>query len=104
MCSYLLIGFWFTRPIKTNACQKEFVTNCVGNFGLLLKILDIYWITDSLKFRHLFQIINNLISKNEMYFFCYFVCLLAILWLTIQKFLGFGSLILSLESRQRKEF
>ena len=34
MCSYLLIGFWFTRPIAANACQKAFVTNRVGDFGL----------------------------------------------------------------------
>nr|YP_010253615.1 NADH-plastoquinone oxidoreductase subunit 5 [Phaseolus lunatus]QTZ17893.1 NADH-plastoquinone oxidoreductase subunit 5 [Phaseolus lunatus] len=77
MCSYLLIGFWFTRPIAANACQKAFVTNRVGDFGLLLGILGIYWITGSLEFRHLFQIINNLISKNEMNLF--FVTLFALL-------------------------
>lgn len=38
MCSYLLIGFWFTRPTAANACQKAFVTNRVGDFGLLLGI------------------------------------------------------------------
>ena len=38
MCSYLLIGFWFTRPIAATACQKAFVTNRVGDFGLLLGI------------------------------------------------------------------
>jgi len=38
MCSYLLIGFWFTRPIAANACQKAFVTNLVGGFGLVLRI------------------------------------------------------------------
>ncbi|YP_007889766.1 NADH-plastoquinone oxidoreductase subunit 5 (chloroplast) [Vigna angularis] len=77
MCSYLLIGFWFTRPIAANACQKAFVTNRVGDFGLLLGILGLYWITGSLEFRHLFQIINNLISKNEMNLF--FVTLFALL-------------------------
>jgi len=77
MCSYLLIGFWFTRPIAANACQKAFVTNRVGDFGLLLGILGIYWITGSLEFRHLFQIINNLISKNEMNLF--FLTLFALL-------------------------
>nr|WGM73844.1 NADH-plastoquinone oxidoreductase subunit 5 [Chamaedorea sp. M_zhpu90] len=64
MCSYLLIGFWFTRPIAASACQKAFVTNRVGDFGLLLGILGLYWITGSLEFRDLFKIANNLIHNN----------------------------------------
>uniref|UniRef100_A0AAU7EN90 NAD(P)H-quinone oxidoreductase subunit 5, chloroplastic n=1 Tax=Collinsonia sinensis TaxID=3144431 RepID=A0AAU7EN90_9LAMI len=68
MCSYLLIGFWFTRPPAANACQKAFVTNRVGDFGLLLGILGFYWITGSFEFRDLFQILNNLISNNEVNF------------------------------------
>nr|QBE88031.1 NADH-plastoquinone oxidoreductase subunit 5 [Glinus dahomensis] len=71
MCSYLLIGFWFTRPIAANACQKAFVTNRVGDFGLLLGILGIYWITGSFEFRDLFKIFNNLITNNQInYLFC----------------------------------
>ncbi|NP_054984.1 NADH dehydrogenase subunit 5 (plastid) [Spinacia oleracea] len=66
MCSYLLIGFWFTRPIAANACQKAFVTNRVGDFGLLLGILGLYWITGSFEFRDLFEIFNNLIKNNEV--------------------------------------
>nr|AVM83031.1 NADH-plastoquinone oxidoreductase subunit 5 [Adenocalymma apurense] len=66
MCSYLLIGFWFTRPPAANACQKAFVTNRVGDFGLLLGILGFYWITGSFEFRDLFEIFNNLISNNEV--------------------------------------
>nr|CUR03855.1 ndhF [Acacia kochii] len=66
MCSYLLIGFWFTRPIAANACQKAFVTNRVGDFCLLLGILGLYWITGSLEFRDLFEIFNNLISNNAV--------------------------------------
>lgn len=66
MCSYLLIGFWFTRPIAANACQKAFVTNRVGDFCLLLGILGLYWITGSLEFRDLFEIFNNLILNNEV--------------------------------------
>nr|YP_010184783.1 NADH dehydrogenase subunit F [Albizia julibrissin]QVH34219.2 NADH dehydrogenase subunit F [Albizia julibrissin] len=66
MCSYLLIGFWFTRPIAANACQKAFVTNRVGDFCLLLGIFGLYWITGSLEFRDLFEIFNNLISNNEV--------------------------------------
>nr|AEX96604.1 NADH-plastoquinone oxidoreductase subunit 5 [Hemiphylacus alatostylus] len=66
MCSYLLIGFWFTRPIAASACQKAFVTNRIGDFGLLLGILGLYWITGSLEFRDLFEIVNNLVHNNEV--------------------------------------
>nr|YP_010154859.1 NADH-plastoquinone oxidoreductase subunit 5 [Ocimum gratissimum]YP_010853225.1 NADH dehydrogenase subunit F [Ocimum americanum]QQX28094.1 NADH-plastoquinone oxidoreductase subunit 5 [Ocimum gratissimum]WGM81443.1 NADH dehydrogenase subunit F [Ocimum americanum] len=68
MCSYLLIGFWFTRPPAANACQKAFVTNRVGDFGLLLGILGFYWITGSFEFQDLFEILNNLIYNNEVNF------------------------------------
>nr|YP_010500796.1 NADH-plastoquinone oxidoreductase subunit 5 [Centaurea cyanus]UXB56126.1 NADH-plastoquinone oxidoreductase subunit 5 [Centaurea cyanus] len=77
ICSYLLIGFWFTRPVAAKACQKAFVTNRVGDFGLLLGILGFYWITGSFEFRDLFQIFNNLISNNEVNFL--FVTLCAVL-------------------------
>nr|QQL04408.1 NADH-plastoquinone oxidoreductase subunit 5 [Polygala fallax] len=66
MCSYLLIGFWFTRPVAANACQKAFVTNRVGDFGLLLGILGCYWITGSFEFQDLFEILKNLIDKNKV--------------------------------------
>uniref|UniRef100_UPI0030E5DF5E NdhF n=1 Tax=Senna italica TaxID=346974 RepID=UPI0030E5DF5E len=74
MCSYLLIGFWFTRPIAANACQKAFVTNRVGDFCLLLGILGLYWITGSLEFRDLFEIFNNLIYNNEVNFLLVTLC------------------------------
>nr|YP_010848383.1 NADH-plastoquinone oxidoreductase subunit 5 [Kopsia hainanensis]WEV93034.1 NADH-plastoquinone oxidoreductase subunit 5 [Kopsia hainanensis] len=77
MCSYLLIGFWFTRPLAANACQKAFVTNRVGDFGLLLGILGFYWITGSFEFQDLFEIFNNLIYNNETNFV--FVTLCAVL-------------------------
>nr|QVX28431.1 NADH-plastoquinone oxidoreductase subunit 5 [Tabaroa caatingicola] len=76
MCSYLLIGFWFTRPIAANACQKAFVTNRIGDCGLLLGILGLYWITGSLEFRDLFQILNNLIYNNEVNIFFVTLCTL----------------------------
>jgi len=64
VCSYLLIGFWFTRPIAASACQKAFVTNRVGDFGLLLGILGFYWMTGSFDFRDLFETFNKLIHNN----------------------------------------
>nr|YP_010948554.1 NADH-plastoquinone oxidoreductase subunit 5 [Hydrocotyle dielsiana]YP_010948999.1 NADH-plastoquinone oxidoreductase subunit 5 [Hydrocotyle himalaica]YP_010949085.1 NADH-plastoquinone oxidoreductase subunit 5 [Hydrocotyle hookeri]YP_010949171.1 NADH-plastoquinone oxidoreductase subunit 5 [Hydrocotyle hookeri subsp. chinensis]YP_010949257.1 NADH-plastoquinone oxidoreductase subunit 5 [Hydrocotyle hookeri subsp. handelii]YP_010949343.1 NADH-plastoquinone oxidoreductase subunit 5 [Hydrocotyle p len=74
MCSYLLIGFWFTRPVAANACQKAFVTNRVGDFGLLLGILGFYWITGSFEFRDLFKIFSNLIYNNEVNFLVVTLC------------------------------
>nr|YP_010116954.1 NADH-plastoquinone oxidoreductase subunit 5 [Hansenia himalayensis]QPL17075.1 NADH-plastoquinone oxidoreductase subunit 5 [Hansenia himalayensis] len=79
MCSYLLIGFWFTRPVAANACQKAFVTNRVGDFGLLLGILGFYWITGSFEFRDLFKIFNNLIYNNHNEVNFLFVTLCAVL-------------------------
>nr|YP_010387065.1 NADH-plastoquinone oxidoreductase subunit 5 [Aristotelia fruticosa]UDH57211.1 NADH-plastoquinone oxidoreductase subunit 5 [Aristotelia fruticosa]UPO67046.1 NADH-plastoquinone oxidoreductase subunit 5 [Aristotelia fruticosa] len=74
MCSYLLIGFWFTRPIAANACQKAFVTNRVGDFGLFLGILGLYWITGSFEFRDLFEIFNNLVYNNKVNFLFVTLC------------------------------
>jgi NAD(P)H-quinone oxidoreductase subunit 5 len=38
--SYLLIGFWFTRPSAGQAAVKAFLMNRVGDFGFLLGILS----------------------------------------------------------------
>ncbi|NJL21461.1 MAG: hypothetical protein HC895_12555 [Leptolyngbyaceae cyanobacterium SM1_3_5] len=53
MCSYLLIGFWYDRKAAADACQKAFVTNRVGDFGLLLGILALYWATGSFEFNEI---------------------------------------------------
>jgi NADH-quinone oxidoreductase subunit L len=38
LVSYLLIGFWFTRPTAIYANMKAFLVNRVGDFGFLLGI------------------------------------------------------------------
>src|SRR5579872_7077602 len=38
LASYLLIGFWYTRPSAVAAARKAFVVNVVGDFGLMLAI------------------------------------------------------------------
>ncbi len=50
MCSYLLVGFWYDRKAAADACQKAFVVNRVGDFGLLLGMLGLYWATGSFEF------------------------------------------------------
>jgi len=43
--SYLLIGFWFTKPSAAAACIKAFLMNRVGDFGLLIGILGFLFFT-----------------------------------------------------------
>lgn len=66
MCSYLLVGFWFTRPSAAAACQKAFVTNRVGDFGLLLGILGFYWITGSFEFETISSRFSELLNTNSV--------------------------------------
>ncbi|HEY9900779.1 MAG TPA: NADH-quinone oxidoreductase subunit L [Pantanalinema sp.] len=42
VCSYLLIGFWFSDIKKANAGNKAFITNRVGDFGFLLGIFFLF--------------------------------------------------------------
>ncbi len=66
MCSYLLIGFWFDRKAASEACQKAFVTNRVGDFGLLLGILGLYWATQSFDFGVIGERLGNLVDTGAM--------------------------------------
>lgn len=38
LCSYLLIGFWYTNPSYADAAKKAFVMNRIGDLGFLLAI------------------------------------------------------------------
>jgi len=42
VCSYLLIGFWFTRPAAAAAARKAFLVTRIGDAGLFLGILVIW--------------------------------------------------------------
>lgn len=42
LCSYLLIGFWFSDPEKAAAGMKAFITNRIGDAGFLLGIFTIF--------------------------------------------------------------
>jgi NADH-quinone oxidoreductase subunit L len=39
LCSYLLIGFWFTKPSAADAARKAFLVTRIGDMGMLLGIL-----------------------------------------------------------------
>ncbi|MFW2403635.1 MAG: NADH-quinone oxidoreductase subunit L [Gammaproteobacteria bacterium] len=52
--SYLLIGFWYTRPTAIFANMKAFLVNRVGDFGFLLGIAAILMFTGSLDYADVF--------------------------------------------------
>ena len=43
LCSYLLIGFWFTKPSAAAAARKAFLVTRLGDVGLLLGIILLWW-------------------------------------------------------------
>jgi len=54
LCSYLLIGFWFTAEVNANAGRKAFIMNRIGDFGFMVAMFMIFWSTGSLDFDTVF--------------------------------------------------
>ena len=52
--SYLLIGFWYTRPSAIFANLKAFLVNRVGDFGFVLGIAGVAYFTHSMSYREAF--------------------------------------------------
>jgi len=50
LCSYLLIGFWYTRQSAADAGKKAFVVNRVGDVGFVLAILLLFVTFQSVDF------------------------------------------------------
>jgi NADH-quinone oxidoreductase subunit L len=42
LCSYLLIGFWFSEKANADAGKKAFIVNRVGDFGLLIAMFMLF--------------------------------------------------------------
>ena len=46
LCSYLLIGFWYTNPSYADAAKKAFVMNRIGDLGFIIAIfilINFFW-------------------------------------------------------------
>ena len=54
LVSYLLIGFWFTRPTAIYANLKAFLVNRVGDFGFLLGVGTIFAVFGTLDYAPVF--------------------------------------------------
>ena len=50
LCSYLLIGFYFHRKSASDAANKAFIVNRIGDAGFILGMFGIAWYFGSLRF------------------------------------------------------
>jgi NADH-quinone oxidoreductase subunit L len=54
LCSYLLIGFWYTRESAASAGKKAFVVNRVGDFGFGLGVMLLWTTLGTLEYAEVF--------------------------------------------------
>jgi len=50
LCSYLLIGFYFHKHSASTAANKAFITNRIGDAGVILGSLTIFWLFGTFDF------------------------------------------------------
>jgi NADH-quinone oxidoreductase subunit L len=54
LCSYLLIGFWYSSTANADAGKKAFITNRIGDFGFLLGMFGLFTTFGSLSYSEVF--------------------------------------------------
>jgi len=59
LCSYLLIGFYFLRKSATNAANKAFIVNRIGDAGFILGIFTISWYLGSVRFTQVNEVARS---------------------------------------------
>jgi NADH-quinone oxidoreductase subunit L len=55
LCSYLLIGFWYTRPAAAQAGKKAFIVNRVGDVGFGLGVMWLWLALGALDYGEVFS-------------------------------------------------
>lgn len=62
LCSYLLINFWYTRLQANKSAIKAMIMNRIGDFGLTLGLLGIFYVFRSLDYETVFASVSSLSS------------------------------------------
>ncbi len=66
LCSYLLIGFWFTNSSYASAAKKAFVMNRIGDLGFLIAVFLIFSTFNSVEFASVFPQAANMESGDSV--------------------------------------
>lgn len=64
LASYLLIGFWYTKPSACAAAIKAFVVNRVGDFGFALGIFALFFVFHTVNLDALFTAVPGAVGKT----------------------------------------
>jgi NADH-quinone oxidoreductase subunit L len=64
LCSYLLIGFWHTRPTAAAAAKKAFVVNRIGDLGFMIALMLIFTSFGTLSFGGIFERADGVLSTG----------------------------------------
>ena len=64
LASYLLIGFWFKRPVANAAAIKAFIVNRVGDFGFGLGIFAVFVLFNSVEYETIFANAPSIAGTN----------------------------------------
>ncbi|WP_423147541.1 NADH-quinone oxidoreductase subunit L [Rubrolithibacter danxiaensis] len=65
LCSYLLIGFWFTNESYASAAKKAFVMNRIGDLGFLIAVFLIFTTFGSVEFAQVFPKAASMASGDS---------------------------------------
>ena len=66
LCSYLLIGFWFTNVSYASAAKKAFVMNRIGDLGFLIAIFLLFATFGSVEFNQIFPQAAKMASGDNI--------------------------------------
>jgi NADH-quinone oxidoreductase subunit L len=66
LCSYLLIGFWFSNSSYASAAKKAFVMNRIGDLGFLIAVFLIFTTFNSVEFAAVFPLAANMASGDSV--------------------------------------
>lgn len=77
LCSYLLIGFWYTKKFTGDAAKKAFIVNRIGDFGFLIGLFLIFITFGTLKFEPVFLQASVMVLGEPVLF-----------WITLMLFVG----------------
>jgi len=66
LCSYLLIGFWYTDMAKSSAAKKAFIYNRIGDFAFLIAMFLMFKYAGSLNFHDILSNLDAIPSEIKL--------------------------------------